>query len=362
MSALLKTSTVPFDAANRELVASWPASRWLALLPQLNDGPIDSHQRLDWVLAMREWLLPRADMTTAVEALSEQQAVESQMLVLAENLCDWPLVIYLRKRLTADDSRQQLLGLIDAYCPLGLWLQTQACLQQWLAELPAVTDDDADDWQAWSHQLQARCRQGISQADDLNDGEILLTPLAVEHLSAYAWQYSQQISELCNLPEFESNQHWLAWLQFCQQDANRHLFAVNHVEWGLIGSVSLEVREGVGFFYYWLGEDFQGQGFGPKAVTLLLKMGTETLAMNGCYAKVYDYNIPSHKALQAIGFENLPFTAQAPCDNEMFYYWGETRALDVQHRELDYLLRTMESETQLVALNTVREHSTMERI
>ena len=46
-------------------------------------------------------------------------------------------------------------------------------------------------------------------------------------------------------------------------------------EWGFVGSVSLVMHGEVGFFYYWIGRDFQGYGIGPEAVQLLLQAARE---------------------------------------------------------------------------------------
>ncbi|GLS25004.1 GNAT family N-acetyltransferase [Marinibactrum halimedae] len=178
--------------------------------------------------------------------------------------------------------------------------------------------------------LQARPKQSAHEpiAQDcmatVTKGEITLTPLLPSHINQYRAQIRDpNIAKLCNLPEFTSAQHWLTWYQQeCPQTQSHTVFAVEHQRFGFIGSVSLEIHQGVGFFYYWFGREFQGRGFGPLAVTLLLVHGVAHYGLTCCYAKAYFYNMPSLKALEKMDFSQLPFVAQAPYDDELFFYWS----------------------------------------
>lgn len=178
----------------------------------------------------------------------------------------------------------------------------------------------------------------------LCDGAISLTPLNYYHVADFCWQYDySNIAELCNLPQFPSAQHWVYWLYICLQEKERNLFAVIHREHGFIGSVCLQVFNQVGFFYYWLGSDFQGKGYGPKAVNILLNLGHKYLSMKCCYAKVFNYNKPSIKAVKRLGFNQLPFSAVAPSDKELFFYSGDKKTKNEHLIELSNLLGDMKS-------------------
>lgn len=183
---------------------------------------------------------------------------------------------------------------------------------------------------------------------ELKKEAISITPLQFHHVADFGWQYGDShIAELCNLPVFPSAQHWLAWLYLCQQQPERHLFAVMHQDYGFIGSVNLQVFEETGFFYYWLGKDFQRQGYGPAAVNILLHIGRSYLGMQGCYAKVFDYNTVSNKAIAKLGFKRLPVKAFAPSDAEVFYYLGQEKNTSEHYHKLSWLLRQLQSEIQL---------------
>ena len=166
----------------------------------------------------------------------------------------------------------------------------------------------------------------------------MLVPMSEQHLEVFSWVYDHQsIAHLCNLPEFECDQHWLNWLHSCQANEHVYLFAIMHPQWGFIGSVSLELFNGVGYFYFWLGLDFQRQGFGPKAVDRLFSIGCDHLGLRCCYAKVYDYNQPSQKAMVKLGFKRLPVTLQPPADNEWLYHCGPDKSAQQIVSELEQM-------------------------
>ncbi|ODS25018.1 hypothetical protein AB835_00490 [Candidatus Endobugula sertula] len=268
------------------------------------------------------------------------------MLTIAKLLCDWPLIIFIQKNLIKTHQKKSLLEkffdallLGEAYFQLGLFNLSMQVLESQLLYDPKNTK-----LYHCRHAVMEKLQKPrISEQGRGGNNEIYLTPLQAYHLESFSWQYSQSVMELCNLCDFRCDDEWLGWFDDMQQEMSRTLFAVVHREWGIIGCVSLQVFDGIGFFYYWLGEDFQACGFGPKAVNLLLDYGYCTMEMNCCYAKVYQHNIPSHKAIKKLGFEMLPFSALPPYENEVFYYLGNKRTNSVLFMELRRLLRYMDS-------------------
>lgn len=207
---------------------------------------------------------------------------------------------------------------------------------------------------ATQQELVRLIRQMPFPAEILARGALSLTPLQFYHVADFCWQYGDtEIAKLCNLPVFSSGQHWMAWLHLCQQEKERHLFAVMHQDYGFIGSVSLQVFDGIGFFYYWLGKDFQGQGFGPIAVELLMAAGRDYLGMHSCYAKVFDYNLASNRAITKLGFERLSLKALPPSEAEIFYYMGQVRELTEHHDALSWLLDKLNSGIHLKTIEAV---------
>jgi len=200
-------------------------------------------------------------------------------------------------------------------------------------------------WQRW------RERMPVIDGADWDDGELRLEPLAHHHLHDFAWQYyDPAIAELCCLPVFEDQAQWHSWLDGIYDAGDQRIFAVLHEGWGFVGCVSLILHETTGFFYYWIGPDFQGCGLGPRAVSLMLAMAQRDYGMRACYAKVYDYNAHSRRALEKLGFEELGICGVAPDDDQLFYRCGEQLPPEDMVDELHLLTARMGSDTRPAAL------------
>ncbi len=261
------------------------------------------------------------------------------ILDVAQKLSDWPLLIQLLLKiryngLTSDNA----LSLAEAYYLMGNINAARHTLATLLLAQPY--HQQCHDYWKWMCAAHA--------FPHLQDEELRLTPLTEHHLQAFSWQYSESVKDLCNLPDFSSVTEWHELYQWMLHDTNRVILAVIHEQWGFIGCVHLQVYDGIGFFYYWLGDDFQGQGLGPRAVNLLLDYGYRHMGMNCCYAKVFQRNKASHKAIKKLGFQQLPFDALAPYDDEIFYYWGNPHKKTVLLADLQYLLMRMESLIEVV--------------
>ncbi len=119
-----------------------------------------------------------------------------------------------------------------------------------------------------------------------------------------------------------------------------------HREWGFIGCVSLAVHRDVGFFYYWLGRDFQGRGYGPRAGALLLSLAQQAYGLRCCYAKVYDHNLRSRRGLEKMGFADLDIRGAGEDCNQVFYRRGPAQARRRIVGELHWLLECMDAQVR----------------
>ncbi|WP_018693808.1 GNAT family N-acetyltransferase [Algicola sagamiensis] len=292
-------------------------SRLLKLINQ----PIEASQRLDELIWMRELVLVPQKAAPSSQDLNT--TFHELLLQATSRLSDWALALHLYVNAQSIDKRKELEQ-------IRLWAQMghfESANQAVLRHLLRVPLDET--YHRLRHDFSRFFAQYPYATQDLTDGEIHITPLMPHHLDAFAWQYADpSIQKLCNLPDFESNEHWLKWLYNDQFDPEKTVFAVIHNYWGLIGSVSLTVHEGIGMFYYWIGSDFQGYGLGTRAVQCLLALGQKYHRMECCYAKVYEENTPSHRALAKLGFTELPFVMTGPEGIEVLYYLGPLQSTD----------------------------------
>ncbi|EKE84395.1 GNAT family N-acetyltransferase [Idiomarina xiamenensis] len=303
--------------------------RWLCELPLAD---VNATRRLPIMQALRRVLSgDNRQLSTATIA---------NLVRLAQYLCDWPLL----KRLTSLPQWDWQLPLwLQADVQMGDFEQAQARLDDAAEQHPQAPLLSLLQQEFAQYRSQSRYPPAL-----MRHGAISLTPLAAHHVNDFAWQFADKsIAELCNLPSFSNPQQWLQWLYRCQQEPERHQFAIMHSAFGMIGSVCLQVFDELGFFYYWLGKDFQAQGFGPQAVNLLITLGQRQLGMQRCYAKVYAHNLNSQKALKKLQFEYLPLRAEAPNAQERFYHRGPHQTRIRHFVDLEQLLQRLNSGIEL---------------
>jgi RimJ/RimL family protein N-acetyltransferase len=197
------------------------------------------------------------------------------------------------------------------------------------------------DWRAAALPIDGGCS---------GDSELSLEPLAHHHLHPFVWQYHDpDISQLCCLPGFDDAGAWHDWLDSAWTRDGQQVYAVQHADWGLVGCVSLVMHGDIGFFYYWLGRDFRGLGLGPRAVAMLLADARAQRDLRCCYAKVFDYNHASRRALAKLGFVDLDIRGTGEDEDQLFYRWGAPAARTQAVAELHWLLDRMDSGTRAAA-------------
>lgn len=269
-----------------------------------------------------------------------------EMLVqLAGAWCDWPLVSTTCARLEAERALPVWAEplAITAHLRLGA---VQCALTRCRA-LALLRPQDR-----WAHEMHAALLRWIAfmerSAPAIIGEGLRLEPLGHHHADDFARQYfDPAIAERCCLPTFNDDADWHRWLDQCWGYGDQRLYAVIHPEWGFVGSVSLIIREDVGFFYYWLGPDFQGYGLGPAAAGLLLQDAHAQRGMRTCYAKVFADNRPSRRALEKLGFAALDFSPAPPNAHEMLYRLGAAQPREGSVEELRTLFQRMGSDTRI---------------
>ncbi|WP_444995413.1 GNAT family N-acetyltransferase [Aliikangiella sp. IMCC44359] len=259
-------------------------------------------------------------------------------------VCDWHLLIDTCNKLTGLQT-EEYRYLVYAYWKIGNWNKAYELLNKQMLAQPEITSF----YDLYLDLVELSNRQELLFYTNHNVSKNLkLEPLSTHHADEYLWQYwEQSIAELCCLPKVSNLSEWHHWFTYQQSFNDQSNFAVVHETFGFIGVVSLIVHRQAGFFYFWIGKDFQGKGFGTEAVKLLLGIGEEYFAINCCYAKVFEHNIASQKSMLKLGFKRLSFNAAAPNQNEQLYYLGDAKSDRNQMIELHQLLCDMKSDTNI---------------
>lgn len=323
----------------------WSAATLSSLLPRLSAwaGQLRAPDRVVWQHGLRQlWARHGWGLTT-----DRQQA----LFALACDWDDWPLAIQVGETLAQRGALPDSVvpALAQAYWQLG---KGDAALRRLYPHLVAAPQDE----QAYRLHADVHAWCGFRESLGLDgpivspDDALCLEPLGGHHLRDFAWQYQDpSIARLCCLPAFDSDRAWLDWLHETYGYGDQLLFAVLHREWGFVGVVSLILHRGAGFFYYWVGPDFQGQGIGPAAVSLMLQLGQSAYGMHACYAKAFADNYPSRRGLRKLGFAPMAIEPDPPHAHERFYRWGDVTPPSRAIRELALLLQDMGSELRLPA-------------
>lgn len=347
---------IPMASALRSLdAAGWRRDVVEDVLPQVAAAPgaIDPRERTAWMCGLRQAL----PMVSRLDG-----ATRDGLLALLRAWCDWPLWLALRDAGRAGgtdvggtdvDSRiDSEIETIDVLFRMGHQHDAETRCRRRLFMHPRdrATASMHAQLQAWRGFLEAR-------AMPIEGDGMRLEPLGHHHCTDFAWQYwDPDIARLCCLPSFGDDAAWHRWLDECWGYGDQHLYAVIHREWGFVGSVSLTLHGDLGFFYYWIGRDFQGHGLGPAAVRLLLADAFAHRGMRTCYAKVFEDNAPSRRALARMGFEALDFRPAPPQDDEMLYRLGPPQARWHSVEALRGLFERMGSETRVAVPHVPGRH------
>jgi RimJ/RimL family protein N-acetyltransferase len=281
-----------------------------ACLPALlaGAGGCDGRAREAWQAALE------ASWEQTMPALCHDDFY-ARLATLAEHLGHWGLA---RRCLQAGlawygDDPGDLVQLAQIEAATGRYAQAQAALDRALALDPEDAHGIA---------LQARLAQAHPGSDwrqpPGDDAELVLEPLAAHHAAALLRQYRDpQIAVMTSLPALQTQEQALDWIARENGDAGKLNCAVMHACWGLVGMVSLHCSGDAGYFYFWIGCDFQGRGYGPAAAALLWPHAAQR-GVGTVYTSAFADNARSRHALRLAGFAPLAASALAPDDELLF--------------------------------------------
>ncbi|WP_211826822.1 GNAT family N-acetyltransferase [Kistimonas asteriae] len=206
-----------------------------------------------------------------------------------------------------------------------------------------------EDIQALIEELAARDRYWRSLAwferRFAKDGDISLEPVDERHLPAMLFQFRDPaIARRVNLPPMKNRKDIDRWWRQEQANEQSVTYAVMHRDFGFSGICGLALVGDVAFFYFWMGTDCQGKGYGPRATALVAQQAVR-LGINALYTAVFPDNKPSQKALEKADFKRLAVKGLAKGEPVWFYGCGldDDWQLETCKPELVYLLERMGS-------------------
>jgi|GEM_PF-441713 len=173
------------------------------------------------------------------------------------------------------------------------------------------------------------------------DAELRIEPLSSHHAEQYHHLYRDpQIGALTMLPALPSLEQTKTWIASESAEEANTSCAVMHENWGLIGFVCAQCNEDTGFFSFWIGADYQGNGYGKKAGAILMNM-LDKRGIHDVFSSSFSDNRRSHRALKAIGFRTLTINANAPYDTLAFFHMGICESHESKQEKLEKLCETL---------------------
>lgn len=104
----------------------------------------------------------------------------------------------------------------------------------------------------------------------------------------------------------DSVEKWQKFLEFSVSDESILYFAIEINE-KAVGAIGISQQTGVmrknAELGYWLGEEFWGNGIITEAIREIVQIAFEKLGIVRIFAKPFETNIASHKALEKAGFK-----------------------------------------------------------
>jgi RimJ/RimL family protein N-acetyltransferase len=112
------------------------------------------------------------------------------------------------------------------------------------------------------------------------------------------------------------------FIQLIDNEIPQTTFGI-YLENTLIGVCGLTVQKDIHRFNaeigYWLGEPYWNRGITSKVVKKMVEYGFSSLGLHRIYAGVFEYNLPSMKVLEKVGFSLESIHKEALYKNGKFY-------------------------------------------
>lgn len=194
-----------------------------------------------------------------------------------------------------------------------------------------------------AQELQTQLNEKLSRWQSLawylpelaSDAELSIEPLGQEHAASLLYPYrDEQIGIMARLPAMRNVAEAQAWIKEEAQADGRRSYAVMHACWGLVGVVGCHCAQAAGYFYFWIGSDYQQRGFGQRAAKLLFAQLAAS-GVSAIYSSVYKENLCSQHLMRKLALVQMDINTLPPDDAQYFYYLG--KELDERKVLADFL-------------------------
>lgn len=224
---------------------------------------------------------------------------------------------------------------------------------------PTIIDDLAKlrDWQTQCQTIMGTQVLQPPATTPPNPKALYATLLGPHHAQAlYRLQRDPELAELAGVECLRSSEHARGWIQQ-EQSEHKHALAILHPEFGLIGIAALESPSQAmqpggsrsGRFYYWIGEEYQWQGYGTQAMRLLHQLAAKNGVLH-IFSTVDKANVASQRALAKLGYERLPFKLIGERPGYGYHHFGAPASEDEIYSTLARLLVELGRGTSLAPM------------
>jgi RimJ/RimL family protein N-acetyltransferase len=147
-----------------------------------------------------------------------------------------------------------------------------------------------------------------------------LEPLDVGHAEAFWYQYRDpQIAFMTGLQSLSTLEATRSWIREHVRDPGRKPYALMHKEHGFVGYACLSVTAHEAYFCFWIGADFQGEGFSVESAKLLCGLALRQ-GVTHIFTSAYQDNARSLGALERSGFCRIDIHALPPDNDRIFFF------------------------------------------
>ena len=168
--------------------------------------------------------------------------------------------------------------------------------------------------------------------------EIRLEPLRPDHAAALHANATPEILRRARVPVVSSREEASDWIYQHLADPCKYGFAITQREYGFVGVISVTVVEGAGWFFFWLGETYWGQGYALAAAAKLMQFIFDGLSLERIFTCAFHDNQPSIRILGKLGLRRIKIS-----DPDLCYYhcsMDEPSDWAIQHH-LQRIFRTV---------------------